>query len=635
MKRCKLFFLISLTPFWALAQKDSIYKLQEVKIEANRLSSFSIGNKIETIDTNILKVSYPNNLAELLSRHSQVVIKSYSPGGLSIPSFRGTGATNTAILWNGFNLQSPMNGLQDLSLFPLTFVDNISLQYGTSAALYGSGAIGGAIHLNNYAVFNEGLRVGINQSLGSFGHNQKGLSVNLSKERFVTGIKVFHHKVKNNFSFINTLQPDSPLMRQQNGEITQYGLLTENYLKVNERQQIAVRLWYQNNDRNIPRGMTEETDSTNQQDNFYRATIEWKRTGDKVSYYARSGFFYQTLNYKDPEIKLVSVHTSKSFINEAEAKIALNENQLLNIGLNNTYNQAISTGYQNIPEMNRSAIFSSYKISNKKNTLTGIASLRYELAERATPLIPTVGFETQLINALKVYGNISRSYRLPTFNDLYWYPGGNPALKPESGWSEEIGLKANYRIKSITAEFTAAAFNSHIENWISWLPNTSYWSPQNIMEVWSRGTETKTFVTIPYREVKFQLSVMTSYVLSTNEEVKSENDASLHRQLIYIPRYTGQGNFLIIYKELYINYNQTYTGYRFTSTDNSQYLEPYSLGNIAVSKGLRLNKIDLRVSGQINNVWNTTYVIIPSRPLPMRNYQVGVSINFKHKNQFN
>ena len=56
-----------------------------------------------------------------------------------------------------------------------------------------------------------------------------------------------------------------------------------------------------------------------------------------------------------------------------------------------------------------------------------------------------------------------------------------------------MGLEFNYSKNNFRALVEATYFNRHTTNWIIWLPTTSsYWSPRNIVEVYSRGTETKT-----------------------------------------------------------------------------------------------------------------------------------------------
>ncbi|MDQ3048949.1 MAG: Plug domain-containing protein, partial [Bacteroidota bacterium] len=136
------FIFCQLPGFCQSPDPDSSLQLNVVEVSGSRQTVFSSGNKTETLDSLLLE-KYNTNLADILINESQIFIKSYGLGSLATTSFRGAGSSHTAVLWNGFNLQSPMNGLLDVSLVPSGFIKNIQIQYGGSGALWGSGAVGG------------------------------------------------------------------------------------------------------------------------------------------------------------------------------------------------------------------------------------------------------------------------------------------------------------------------------------------------------------------------------------------------------------------------------------------------------------------------------------------------------------
>ena len=171
---------------------SSIEHLSEVTVYSSRLSKFSVGNKIEVLDSLLLDSYSSANLADILSNESQVFIKSYGLGSLATTSFRGAGSSHTAILWNGFNIQRPNLGMIDMALVPVTFLNDIQLQYGGNGALWGSGAVGGTIHLNNKAQFDNGFSVMASTSIGSFSDIQEQLNISISKKKFSTSFKVFN-----------------------------------------------------------------------------------------------------------------------------------------------------------------------------------------------------------------------------------------------------------------------------------------------------------------------------------------------------------------------------------------------------------------------------------------------------------
>jgi iron complex outermembrane receptor protein len=145
-----------LLSFVALAQQNDSLLLQEVTVTSSRFEQFNTGIKTQTIDS-VSSIAYQTqSLSDLLGANSQVFIKSYGPG-LATSSFRGAGATHTAVLWKGFNLQNPMLGEVDFSLFNVDAAEKVTIQYGGNGALFGSGAVGGIIQLQSAAKYQSGL----------------------------------------------------------------------------------------------------------------------------------------------------------------------------------------------------------------------------------------------------------------------------------------------------------------------------------------------------------------------------------------------------------------------------------------------------------------------------------------------
>jgi iron complex outermembrane receptor protein len=325
---------------------------------------------------------------------------------------------------------------------------------------------------------------------------------------------------------------------------------------------------------------------------------------------------------------------SKSFINEAESKVIISSNQSLNVGLNNTYNEAITKNYLKNPRQNRIALFASYRINNKKETWKGTASIRQEFISNGdNPFIVSIGIERWLFKKIRLRGNISKNYRLPTFNDLYWTPGGNPDLLPEKGWTQESGILFIHCVNRLSIEAEVSGFSNKVNNWIIWLPdNFGLWSPKNILSVWSRGLEYDLKARYNINKVKLHLAVRYQFILSTNEKVNLGNETSLQKQLVYVPSEKSQGCIGAEYRGFRLSFSYNYVGYRYTTSDNTQYLKPYHLGNVYVGKEFTLTNTKIKTSVQINNVWRESYEIIAYYPMPGRYYQVGLAISLNQPN---
>lgn len=97
--------------------------------------------------------------------------------------------------------------------------------------------------------------------------------------------------------------------------------------------------------------------------------------------------------------------------------------------------------------------------------------------------------------------------------------------------------------------------------------------------------------------------------------------------------YSGMAKLNIEYKNFVFTYRSNYTGYRYTSTDNTQYLKPYKLGSVNVSYKLKVRNSWANIFFQANNIWNEQYQIIMNRAMPAQNFNAGISFQFNKPNK--
>lgn len=616
--------------------QDSVTVIDEVVVEGNRLSKFTIGTKIHKIDSLVLQNNQSQNLGDVLSYYSHSFIKSHGPSNLSTISLRGTSAHHTAVLWNGFNIQSPSLGLTDFSFLPVTFINDVAVQYGGSGALFGSGAMGGVIHLNSHPKYNTGFHSGLSLTSGSFGNHFQSALFKISKSRLITSVAFYNTIGENNFIYKNTAEAGNPTARQQNSAVSQKGLLLENFLRIKSTQQLSFRIWLQDNFREVPPLMISSNDNSSIANKTTRVSAEWKRTGEINQMFFRSAYFNEVLLYRNPVNEIQSDTKIETWISELETNIKGGEYVTFNLGLNNTYASAFSQGYKRTVTQNRTALFLSSRFINNSGKLKANVSLREEMfEERLLPVMPSAGIEWK-VNSLAILKlNASRNYRLPTLNDLYWVAGGNPSLLPETGWSQDVSINTFRKSKAgMSLHASICFYNSNIRNRIIWLPSSNgLWSPVNLDYVWSRGMETEAGIKYKSGNWIANLSAMYSYTVSTNEKSRSAGDNSKGKQLMYVPVYSGNSHLDLGWKSFLLTLQFNYTGNRFTSTDNSEYVQGFHLMNLILSENIKIRNFNLRLHTRINNLSNQSYQVVQWQAMPGRNYQIGISFNYKQPNK--
>lgn len=631
-----LCMLYTLSLFAQQQTGDTLIHLLPFEVSANRLTVFSPGSKIIPFDSASFLRNQHLTLADLLQQESTVFIKSYGPGALASTSFRGGNAAHTAVLWNGFVLNNAMNSQTDFSLFPLFAFNSVSLQYGGGSSLWGSGAVGGSIHLQQAIQCNEGLKVSAGFSAGSFKRFAGFASVLLSENKSATSIRVFRQSAANQFPYRNIFLPDSAGAVQQHAATENTGIMAQHMQLLGNYNKLTFSVWLQQAHREIPPNMLQESNDAQQADNALRYCGEWSRTKGKASHFVRAAHFYEQLLYESSASQIQASHHTSTVIAEAETRIKMGAHNILNVGLNNTLAQVRSSGYAKNIQQNRTAFFVSFRKRMWMERLQALVSARQEVMEGyKIPFVYSIGADYRVWKTITWKNQFARVYRLPGLNDLYWQPGGNPLLKPESGYSAESGLSMNMPLvaEKLILQSDVTYFSRKLENWIVWTPSGVIWSPQNLLLVWSRGVETQSSLSWQQKNTAISLTLSSNYVVSTNIRTRSANDASYDKQLMYVPMYSGFARMDVRIKNISAAYTQRYTGYRYTSTDNTEFLPPFYYASARMAYRVLVGQYEWHVFAQAENLFNTNYMAMLAYAMPLRHYNLGINIQFSKTNK--
>ncbi len=220
--------------------------------------------------------------------------------------------------------------------------------------------------------------------------------------------------------------------------------------------------------------------------------------------------------------------------------------------------------------------------------------------------------------------NIGKSYRVPTFDDLYWpdegWAKGNPDLKPETSTSFDFGLFLNKKSNAfIQAEVNY--FSNTIDDLISWgADNSGIWMPLNIGKANIEGIETG---------VKYRLSgniahlnIFHTWMKATDE---TPNSISKGKHLIYRPDNKLDiviGSNLGLFS---VNLNYRLVSKRYISADNSKSLSDYSLLNGNIRYSLSFTVFNVAAKLQVLNILDNSIYITDGYPIPGREIRFSLS----------
>jgi vitamin B12 transporter len=611
-------FLYLFCPTLLAAQSDSVKTLPQYEVTSQRINHFAIGEMRLDFDSLLLKTTQHQNLGEFLQNNTPLSIKAYG-SGLATVSARGTGSSHTAVIWNGFNLQNPLNGLTDLPLYETGAFDRIGVKFGGNSALYGSGAIGGAIYLDNDIGKMRGFHGNLGFNAGIFGLFGENLRISTGTDKMVAAFRLSHQISDNGFLFKNVAEIGKPIQRMVNAAFEKFNLSGSLFFNLTKNSILKVNAWDSRNNRQISPTMTSQNDKARLEDASSRLAAEYVFFKNQNSTKLRVAYFDED-NLYNSNIIDSSRNRAKTMIAELEHNRDFNNKNTLRFGLNFTKNEALTNNFRETQSRNRFAAFAAYQFEMLKTKFS--LNTRQELVDgKAIPFTYSIGFEKPLTNypspithyPFLLRGSFSRNYNLPALNDLYWAQLGNPNLKAENGFSGEMGV--DYLVKQ--SKLSLTVFTTKTKDWIQWSPQADgLWHPFNVNTVVSQGIET--FFKTDFIKNKVKYEINAHYQLAKSSDVNE-------KQLLYTPVHTGGATVRVLYKNAVFQFNQTASSRRYATTDNSSWTNPFTIGNISAGTDIKLGKFTTNVQLKILNVFNADYQVIPFYANARRQFLIEIN----------
>lgn len=615
------------------AQTDSAATLSAVTVRAIAPERFLAGQKLQRIDSATLLQFRFGSLTDLLAVNTPLAFKSYGPGQLATVAFRGTSANHTAVLWNGININQPNLGQTDFSTLPVAGFDRLSVQYGSSASVVGSDAVGGSVLLGSSPTWKPDVGVTVGQQIASFRNNQTQVGVRYAGR--ATGSWQLSGRTfvyRNQFSNAYPYRERRNYFVEQSGT-AQRGLVQDLYARHKNGNQLSINGWLSDNDLIVTPQDVIARERTRTQSARLLTTYETDYLTLRLGW-IRDVFDYAKGNFDAPS------HTQTDrFIGRAEREWALMpslKTARLNLRAGGEWShyRTYTDGYggQLITE-NRQDLYALLRLQTGRWLVS--ANLRQAFVTRFDPpLTPSLGTEYQLVQrdgfALTAKSSVSRSYRVPTLNERYWQVSGNPNIRPERGVNLEAGLAARFTPSPyllLSADLTA--YRNRVDDWSYWNPDFGY-RVENLQLVVARGGELTTALT--YSRNGWQAGLRAGYALTRSSQERAYSVYAqdvVDKQLPYVPVHTGTANAWVQRGPTRLTVQTQATSRRYITFDESQFFRGAVLTNVLLENVAKLGSVRVRVQGQVNNVFDVLAFSVKRNALPGRNVAVNflISIN--------
>ena len=595
------FFLIGL--FSQDLNDDQL--LDEVIISSSKINlPFSKNFRtIKIISSNEIQQIPANNVSDLLQQVTGIDVRRRGSGGVQGDLYiRGGGFDQTLLLVDGMKMDDAQTGHHTLNMIlPLYLIERIEIIKGPAARIFGQNAFNGAINIvtKDFVAQRGAVEMNLNElSYGSFEQKNISLSTKISGKNIKYLISYsgnrsdgYRHNTdfkKNNYfiktSFNTNNKPIDVLVSFNENKFGANGFYaspsaTEQY----EETQASLF------------GISTTINSENLS---ITPKLYWRRGQDEYIYIRDNPSVYRNLH----KTNKVSAELSGSYFSDLGVTGFGIDLSSVNISSNNLGEHKRTT-------VNLFADHTFKLMDNKLMVSPGIAFSYF--SDLSFHSFPGLDLGYNLNSNFKLYSNIGKTYRIPTYTDLYYSDRttiGNENLNPESAISTEFGVKYD----TSNVKFTASFFNRNAKNIIDYAKENEedLWKAVNIGSLNSNGYEFdfsysfKSFntlssansISIGYTKIKDN-----NYVTNINFSRYSLNSLKHHLASNLNLNYTKNINHTIVYK----------------------YAERSDKSNYRVLDSKIMFKKSIFI--YINNILNEQYSETNLVPMPGRNFLIGFS----------
>ena len=583
---------------------NSNQTLDEVVVSTTKLDlPFSKNFRTITIvGSSDIKNSPATNVSDLLQEITGVDIRRRGLGGVQGDLYiRGGGFDQTLLLIDGMKMDDAQTGHHTLNMIlPLYLIQRIEIIKGPAARIFGQNAFNGAINIVTKDITGEKRVLNLQElSYGSFEQKNVSIVSKIITKRAKSLISFSNNKSdgyrhntdfkKNNF-FIKTT------FNSKAYPIDLIASFTENKFGANGfYASPSATEQYEETQASLLGVST----TINSKKLSITPKLYWRRGQDEYIYIRDNPSVYRNLHKSNK----VSAELSGSYFSNSGVTGFGLDFSTVNISSNNL-------GKHNRTTINL-FVDHTFKLLDEKLVVSPGLAISY-FSDMSFHSFPGIDLGYDFSSNFKIYSNIGKTYRIPTYTDLYYSDRtsiGNENLNPESAISFEFGVKyTNSNVK-----FSASLFNRDAKNIIDYAKENEndLWRAVNIGSLNTKGLE-------------FNFT----YNFKTNHSLSNTNTFKLGYTQIKDDNYVSNINFS--------RYSLNSLKHHLTSSINLSYIKNVNhsivykyaqradKSNYGVLDSKLMYKKGIFVS--FNNILDQDYSETNLVPMPGRTFLIGFSI---------
>lgn len=659
-----ILLLIAILYFFPLGLSATILpdtlsrRLDEVVVTARKPNDDII--PAQTLSGEELHRLNSNSVADALRYFSGVQVKDYGGvGGIKTVNIRSMGTNHTGVVYDGVELGNAQNGQIDLGQFSLDNIEALSLYNGQKSEIlqpakdFGSA---GTIYMRTRTpFFDEGesyharatIRTGSFDLLNPSALVELKLSQRVSASLSAEWINS-SGKYKFRYRRVNPageLAYDTTAVRQ-NGDINATRIELNTHGSLNNGSW-TFKVYNYNSERGVPGAIVNNVwrrgeriwDTNSFAQGRYTGYFGKFTTLNNIKY-----AFYRThyVNNDDKQVKIDNLYKQKEIYISSANEYTITDIWRISASYDFMWNTLDADVYGFVKPDRISQYLSAATALNLDRLKIQASALGTFIHDRIkgqqspsdkhvfSPAVFMNGYPLRNKDfSIRVF--YKQSFRMPTFNDLYYADMGNSKLSPERVTQYNVGLLYEHNSSSIIsgARISTDMYYNRVKDKIVAYPKGQQfrWTMLNLGLVDIRGIDFTGLITLnPFRD--FYLTVRGQYTFQRAIDITNPADNYYRDQIPYIPRHSGSAVVNAQWRGWGLNYSWIYVGERYNQQENIRYnyTQPWYTSDISVSKDFKLGRVSLRGLLEVNNLLSQDYDVILNYPMPKRNYRVTLTV---------
>jgi outer membrane cobalamin receptor len=572
---------------------------------------------------------------------------------------RSLGSAHTAVFYDGMSIGNAQNGQVDLGKYSLDNIEAIELYNGQKSSIFqparGFFASNTLFLRTKFPYFSDGEKFHIKTTFktGSFGLINPAVLYQLKLFDKITCplvLTVSAERVQAHGRYSYRYRKDGgydTIAIRQNGDISAVRAEITVHARLKNDGLTSLKVYMYDSKRGLPGAIVANVFSHKQRQwdrNFFVHSSLNRSFFKKHDLLANIKFSRDYSRYTDPDYPL----DNKYYQNELYASLV---NQLAvfewwDVSLATDFSaNTLDANLYGFPYPTRYSYLGALSNRMKWQRLDIQASLlsgyidektkNYRPGDSRKVFCPVVSASLQPFNtkSFRLRAFYKQSFRMPSFNELYYTFIGNSSLRPEYATQYDLGAtwihdrhEGFLRSSSIQTD----VYYNRVKDKIVSMPSSNLfrWTMMNLGEVEIKGWETST--NFGFRlPAKVLLDLRLNYTFQKAIDINPES-ATYRHQIPYTPLHSGALTASARWQNLQLNYSFIYTGERYSQKANIpvNYVQPWYTHDMTLTWEHKIMKLPVRMTLEINNMFNQYYDVVLNFPMPGRNYRFNLSINF-------